>query len=68
MGLPVVSKKYNMIGCEAKEAWSGVAPVAQWIEHPPDEREVAGSNPAGGTQSNPKKLERSMNGLVILEI
>jgi hypothetical protein len=28
---------------------SSYAPVAQWIERSPPEREVAGSNPAGGT-------------------
>ena len=25
------------------------APVAQWTEHPPSKRQVAGSNPAWGT-------------------
>ena len=38
------------------------APVAQRIEHPLGEGEVAGSNPAGGTQSNSLKMEGSMKG------
>ena len=48
-------------------SWPAQAPVAQWIERPPPEREVAGSNPAGRAPAARRlrqgALRRDTNGL-----
>src|SRR5215213_7587669 len=41
-------------GCRPTLEWPKQAPVAQWIERAPPEREVAGSNPAGRARPWPR--------------